>query len=182
MDLTRDILSAKPGITVQCVVSPYILTGLPSRLRHFFGSLIIKWQKNREIWGLSFTLVDKTVMLGHFRGHHIATHPEICGFTREFANEILRVEVEGVLLHELGHCIYSAYCDCAQIDEKNLARRWAPILQSEGVASDYGAGSVPEGAAEAVRYYLMNTTLFTESAPQQAALIVSELYAANSLL
>lgn len=179
MSLTGDILAAKPGIKVGRVVSPAVLACLPKRLRAFFANLVIQWRKDREVWGLSFELDETTVQLGHFKGHHIATNPEVCGFSRELADEILRIEVEGVLLHELGHCIYTAF-EHAGI--KNLARRWAVALQSEGVASTYGAKSAPEGAAEAVRYFLMNPTVFQQAAPEQTRLILESMAAADDLL
>jgi hypothetical protein len=109
LPLITRILDAAPDIKVREVVAPARLNNLPVAVRDVFGDMKIKWAANRA-WGLSFTLgQEDCVTLGHRRGDHLCTHPSLFGLTPAEAERLLCIQLEGTLLHELGHAVFDLY-------------------------------------------------------------------------
>jgi len=178
-DLLDRILQADPTMRVDDVVRGLILEQLPPTVERRFSDLQLVWRDDREVWGLSFDLrTEDRVQLGHFRGHHIGQHPKLIGFSRAAAERIVAREVEGVLLHELGHALWTA---CGV---HNLRGLWRVALLAEGWPSTYAkdAHDVAEGAAEAFRWWAMDPAAWEARAPRQAALIAAELDGAERRL
>lgn len=154
LTLRERILLADPDLKVSDIVKTP-LNRLPAKVSKTFLSMRIRWGDNR-FWGTSFHLGDEFVGLGHRRGDHYATFPEIHGVSERQAEEVLRAQLEGTLLHELGHAVLDA---AGAVDE------WGPALAraalEDGAPSTYyGHGKMAvedqlhEMFAEAFRYWV----------------------------
>lgn len=168
--LLERLLAADPALLVWDVVRPQVLSSLPPGVRERFGILRLRWEDTREVWGLSFDLLtEDSVRVGHVRGHHIGQHPRVHGYTPAQAARIIRAEVEGVLLHELGHALVSL------LEIPGVERDWLEDMRRavalEGAASTYGQGDVHEEAAEAFRWWAMSHAGYERHAPTQARLL-----------
>lgn len=179
MILLERLLSAAPGIRVNEVVDGNVLIHLPMDLAILFGQKTIKWRTDREVWGLSFDLLkDMTVELGHVRGHHIAARPEYHGVTVTFAQGIVCKELEGTLLHELGHAVLTYWKDTQPARRntwRDFLKAFVYALEQEGCPSGYGNDDTHEAFAEAFRWWAANPVLSERDAPNQTVLIVSVL-------
>lgn len=158
--LRDQILQADPNLRVRDVVSPKILARLPPNIRHLFGPMHIRWANNRS-WGLSFQLGDETVTVGHRRGDHVAGLPEAHGISADVAGDYLRKQVEGTLLHELGHAVIDAAPREAVGAARQVTRGHPPPSTYEG--HDVHAMSAfdlfHERMAEAIRWWLADPAL-----------------------
>ena len=156
--------TSRPNLHVSDLVSEGVLDRLHPGWRDLFSRMRIVWLPNR-VWGLSFQFGDKVVRVGHKKGHHIAQHPEVHGISEETAETILRLEVEGTLLHELGHALFDAHRGVAPA----ITTAFQGALESNGPVSSYEGMDVNamsaddvlhENVAEAVRWYLMGSRAF----------------------
>ena len=155
-DQIRDqILRADPSLRVRDIVSPTILARLPPSICSAFASMRVVWANNRA-WGLSFSLGDASVTVGHRRGDHVSGLPEAHGISRRTASEYLRKQVEGTLLHELGHAIIDATPREAIAAAQSVTRGQPPPSTYEG--HDVEAMSefdlFHERMAESIRWWL----------------------------
>jgi hypothetical protein len=105
MKTIRDrILAADETLRARDILLPEATRCLPDVIARPFGAMTIKWLDNRT-WGQSFELGAKVVHLGNRRGDHLATHPHLYGVEAKEAERILRAQVGGTLVHELGHAL-----------------------------------------------------------------------------
>ena len=159
MSVGKRILQASPDLRVRDIVAQERLANLPKGLRARFEPMSIQWSDNRS-WGQSFALGEHRVVLGHRRGDHYATHPHLYGVSARAAEEVLRQQVEGTLLHELGHAIFDEVLKRSE-DPLHMARE---VLEAEGPLSTYQGLKVDESpddalheaVAEAFRYWIHN--------------------------
>ena len=153
------ILESDPTLRVDEIVLKPLMRHLPDSIADLFGPMTVDWQPNRS-WGLSFRLgVDDQIKLGHRRGDHLATHPFLHGYSDAEAEKILRIQVGGTALHELGHALLDDYLD----HDRSVMKRLAEAALTDGLFSDY-RGMRSEGMsnddvlhemfAEAFRYLL----------------------------
>lgn len=152
------ILAGDDTLTVREIVLPELMKPLPLGLRDEFGDMRIEWMPNRA-WGLSFALGEERVRLGHRRGDHLAMYPRLTGYTDAEATRVLRVQIGGTLLHELGHAVLDAYLE----QHPTAMQEVMAAALKDGVFSDYrgmtGDAMPSEDAAhemwaEAFRYLL----------------------------
>ncbi len=167
--LRQRILDADPTLTVADIVSPAVLRRINARWAIPFAQMRIEWTPNRA-WGLSFKIGDPIVRVGHKRGHHIAQHPDVHGISPELATEVVRLEVEGTLLHELGHALF----DVHRAADPTVTQAFQMAMQRHGPVSSYQGMDVTsmseddvlhENVAEAVRWSLMGNHAFTRKYP-----------------
>ena len=144
-ELRERILAADDSLTVGDVVDPDLLEVVPEAIAQAFADLVIAWGPDRA-WGEEPILgKDTSITLGHRRGHHIAAHPEWVGYSTEDAAEILRTEIEGTLLHELGHAIWRIAVEA----DKGLAAQLREAIEADGPVTDYlGHGNAKRDAAQ----------------------------------
>lgn len=136
MDLRNRILDAAPGIHVAEVVHPARTDRLPPAVKAAFAGMTIQWEANRS-WGKSFHIGDKTVLLGHRQGDHLTTYPHLYGITEAQAEEMLRVQIEGTLLHELGHAMLDGVLDANPGEYKRVYQEIAMAALADGAVSTY---------------------------------------------
>ncbi len=154
--LRTRLLAADPSLLVREVVHPQILELVGAPIAPIFGQMHIAWQPNRA-WGHSFQLgTDKFVRLGHRRGDHVASYPQVHGLTSRQAEEFLRLQVEGTLVHELGHAVLDAAGAVAgqRAFREAVAQRLPPPSTYEGLESLQGFDLFHEQFAEAFRWVL----------------------------
>lgn len=154
--LTQRILDCADDILVSEIVFPDRLAKIPPNIRQLYARMVIQWANNRS-WGLSFNLGDKHVTLGHRRGDHLATYPWLHNLTKNDAEILIRSQIEGTLLHELGHAVFDVYL----LDHDGY-REAAQAVLADDVPSSY-RGQEPDGkddylklhelVAEAFRYW-----------------------------
>ena len=168
------ILAGDDTLTVREIVLPALMRPLPARLRDEFGDMRIEWMPNR-VWGLSFELGDNRVKLGHRRGDHLATFPRLTGYSVADATNVLRVQIGGVLLHELGHAVLDAYL----AEYPTAIQDVMAAALKDGVFSDYrgmtgdgmpAADAAHEMWAEAFRYLLHDDAKLNRGFPHWKAL------------
>jgi hypothetical protein len=173
--LTKRILDAATDITVGEVVAQPRLKRIPPHVRALFSEMLIQWAPNRA-WGLSFKLGAPSVTVGHRRGDHIATYPWLHNLTPNDAERLLRLQIEGTLLHELGHAIFDQYLR----NHDDGMKRAAKAALSDGAPSSYRgqdvSGMAPEDLlhemfAEAFRYWCHNDPDLRESMPAWTSLV-----------
>lgn len=181
MTLLDRLLRADPGVLVKDVIDRSIARTIPATVWANFGCRPIDWRDDREVWGLSFDLLrSESVQLGHVRGHHIASRPEYVGLTPKQAEWIVRREVEGTLLHELGHAVWEfALRQLPPGEVQGVRGELRGALDEEGVPSTY-AGDDEEAAAEMFRWYLASPKRFRRDAPRQAAVVEWALKATDA--
>ena len=160
--LRQRILNSDPTLCVADIVSPPVFRRLHPRWALSFAAMKVEWIPNR-VWGLSFRWGDSAVRIGHKRGHHIAQHPEAHGISPGVAEEVIRLETEGVLLHELGHALF----DVHRFADAEVTRGFQTAMARHGHVSTY-QGMEPtsmsaddilhENVAEAVRWTLGDRT------------------------
>ena len=151
------ILLATPNMRVDEIVSASLLNALPRHIREPFAAMKVVWADNRS-WGESFQWGAKSVTVGHRRGDHLATHPHLFGIDPRDAEAILCTQIEGTILHELGH----ALLDAALVKNPNIMRECVRLMKTEGTLSTYvghdkrmsEADKAHEAFAEAFRYAL----------------------------
>lgn len=139
------------------IVSAHLLGALPRHIREPFGAMKIVWADNRS-WGESFQWGSKSVTVGHRRGDHLATHPHLFQISPRDAEAILCIQIEGTILHELGHALLNA----ALTKNPNILRECVRLMKTEGTLSAYvghdkkmsDADKAHEAFAEAFRYAL----------------------------
>lgn len=152
------ILEADETLRARDVLLPEATRRLPEAIARPFGAMTIKWLDNR-LWGQSFVLGAKTVHLGNRRGDHLATHPHLYGVEAQEAERLLRAQVGGTLVHELGHALVESLPQDVQTTVLSVADS---LSRREGMSS-YGY-SMPhkpndpyaqahECLAEAFRYW-----------------------------
>ena len=167
-DVLERIINADSDILVRDIVSVGILASLPSKLAANFGDMLIRWDADRSYNGLSFGLDESIVHLGNVKGHQMGQHPAAHGLTPEQSCWIVCTELEGVLLHELGHAMIDEYMQ--RVDEKATKRKWAKIIEAEGAVSTYDLDE-DECIAEAVRWYIAAPGSFRRRWPRQADIV-----------
>lgn len=149
------ILSATPNMRVDEIVSSSLLDALPKRIRGPFAAMKIVWSDNRS-WGESFQWGSKSVKVGHRRGDHFAMHPHLFGVDPKDAEAILCIQIEGTILHELGHSLL----DEALKRDPKIMRACVNMMNIKGPMSTYighdkrmsEADKAHEAFAEAFRY------------------------------
>lgn len=135
LTLRERILEADPTLRVRDIVRSKLLAQVPKAVRESFLRMRIDWQPNRA-WGTSFQIGEASVKLGHRQGDHLASYPQVHGLTDERSEELLRLQVEGVLLHELGHAIL----DRALSDARRTPKLWKQMAEAalaDGAPSTY---------------------------------------------
>jgi hypothetical protein len=126
------ILLAAPNMRVDEIVSSNLLNALPKHIRDPFAAMKIVWADNRS-WGESFQWGSKSVKVGHRRGDHLAMHPHLFGVDSKDAEAILCVQIEGTILHELGHSLL----DRALKRDPKIMRACVSLMNTEGPMSTY---------------------------------------------
>lgn len=173
--LTERILAAAPGIKVAEIVDSSRMARLPSALQRFFGNMEVEWATNRA-WGSSFQLGATTVTLGHRRGDHLATYPWLYDFSATDAERLLRLQLEGTLLHELGHAVFDSYLRTGAPGYREAAQ----AALTDGAPSAYRGQDVSgmdpddvlhEMVAEAFRYWCHHDNTIQERLPNWMAFI-----------
>jgi hypothetical protein len=173
--LTKRILDAADNIRVVEIIDAGRLKQIPPNVRRLFSQMFLAWAPNRA-WGTSFQLGDDTVTVGHRRGDHIATFPWLHSFSPNDAERLLRLQIEGTLLHELGHAIFDQYLR----NHDDGMKRAAKAALSDGAPSSYRgqdvSGMAPEDLlhemfAEAFRYWCHNDPDLRESMPAWTSLV-----------
>lgn len=181
MDLRERILTADPTLKVKDIVRPKLLSRLPKSIARQVGAMKIDWQPNR-LWGISYQLGDATIRLGHKLGDHVASFPHVNGLSDAQAGEVLRIEVEGPILHETGHAVF----DRAMANSGDT-RGWymeaARAAVKDGAPSTYrgqcvgGRGDalstddkLHEMFAEAFRYWCHHDRQIAQAMPTWTAL------------
>lgn len=152
----RRIVNGESDIRVCEVVSDAVRQRMAPEIARVFGHMRIEWLNNRS-WGLSFAWGDDVVRVGHKRGHHIAQMPAAHGISAAIADEIVRLEVEGTLLHELGHALLDMHGLHMLALAQTCYDREGPCTTYEGQtpASASIQDRLHECFAEAVRWHLM---------------------------
>ena len=172
--LTQRILDADADIQVKEIVDPRRLKQLPPRIRDLFGAMLVKWAPKRA-WGLSFQIGDPTVIVGHRRGDHIATFPWLHDLSANEAERLLRLQIEGTLLHELGHAVFDLYLK----DHNGYAQAAQAALKDDPPSSYRGQDVdqmdakelLHEMFAEAFRYWCHNDAELVATYPTWHALV-----------
>lgn len=180
--LRKRILSAAPGIRVGEVVSVQTLRRLPPTVAHTFAAMTIEWLPNR-VWGESFQLGDRVLRLGHRQGDHVAMQPGYHGIPGRVAERLLRLQVEGSALHELGHALLDAACarmNAVGLDAQQVLSAVQAVAQQPVRPSTYQGHSgrcktlldvAHEQFAEAFRWWAMHPTRFRREFPVWARLV-----------
>lgn len=106
--LTQRILDCADDMRVCEIVDQTRMDALPANIAALFGPMQVVWGPNRS-WGLSFQIGDPCVTIGHRRGDHLATYPWLHNLSAKEAERLLCAQIEGTLLHELGHAIFDLY-------------------------------------------------------------------------
>ncbi len=183
MNLRLAILDAAPGLKVKQVVQPAVLARLSPKVRRAFETKEIEWGDDRGIWGLSFSLRDSGVRIGHRKGDHIAQHPKAHGMSDQEASRILCLHIEGVLLHELGHAILDTL-DQEDLDYfAQMASNWDPVSTYEGHGDTSTAVDVfHERFADAFRWWVTNPNYIKQLSASWAALCKVVLDSAEAAL
>ena len=144
--LRERILAADDSLLVCEIIAPERMAALGDVLSAAFAAMRVEWLDSR-VWGQSFTMGDEVVYLGHRRGDHVATHPHLHGLDNETAGELLRLQLEGTLLHELGHAIL----DASPVRARVLTA-CGVLLRTEGAVSSYLGMTAKRGSAADVRH------------------------------
>lgn len=179
------ILNSEP-VFVSDLVDPRLLSRLSEDVRENFLEKTVQWE-NARAWGHSFSFGDKTISLGHRRGDHLSTHPHLYGLTEEQAFRILQYQLEGTLLHELGHALLDAFpSDLFSYTMTAIPK----CVRKEGALSTY-KGMDPEGIshvdvaheqfAEAFRYWCHDNPLLRKRFPMWHRLVDQVLESAGFL-
>lgn len=184
--LTNRILDAATDITVGEVVAQPRLKRIPPHVRALFSEMLIEWAPNRA-WGLSFKLGAPSVTVGHRRGDHIATYPWLHNLTPNDAERLLCAQIEGTLLHELGHAIFDLY-----LEAHNGYVLAAKAALTDGPPSSYRGQDVTTMAAEdllhemfaeAFRYWCHNDDTIKSMQPAWTQLVNAVVdYAENNCI
>ena len=183
--LSTRILDAAPDIRVEEIVYPARLRQIPANVRRVFAPLYIEWAPNRA-WGSSFQLGADRVTIGHRRGDHLATFPWLHDLAEKEAERLLRLQIAGTLLHELGHAIFDLY-----LQTHKGFKSAAQAAIHDGAPSTYRGqdvtGMSPEDLlhemfAEAFRYWCHNDPDLRESLPAWTALAEDVVNYANTAL
>jgi hypothetical protein len=184
-DLTQRILDATRDIRVDEIVSHARLARIPTRVRAAFAPMLVAWAPNRA-WGMSFQLGDPTVTVGHRRGDHIATFPWLHDLSPDDAERLLCAQIEGTLLHELGHAIFDLY-----LQDHDGYKQAAQAAIIDGAPSSYRGqevdGMAPEELlhemfAEAFRYWCHGDPTLRTNMPAWDALADAVVQNANRAL
>jgi len=178
-ELREKILAADSGLTVADIVDLDLLAELPEAIVEAFSPLRVVWGKNR-FWGKeAFLGKEDHIELGHKRGHHVAAHPAWAGFEVEDAAEILRVELEGTLLHELGHSVLHI----AMADEPDVMVAVKQAMEQDGPVTEYYGQTerdvADEQFAEAFRWWVVGGESFEAENPAWTNAINDALDAAE---
>lgn len=152
------ILAADHTLRVRDILLPEHTHRLSEPLLDLFLPMRITWIDNR-VWGESFHLGDKVVRLGNRRGDHLTTHPHLHGLDEAEAEILLRYQIAGTLLHELGHAIVATLSPSYQEKVLTVA---TTLMKRKGLSTyGYGMPYKPEDPfaaeheclAEAFRYW-----------------------------
>lgn len=104
----RDQVLVAGSLRVVDIINRKLIDGgpdsMPMPIAACLSEMEVEWIDNRT-WGLSFQFGDAAVRLGHRMGDHLATRPDIYGMSDYAAAELLRLQLEGVILHETGHAV-----------------------------------------------------------------------------
>ena len=172
--LTERILDAADGVRVHEIVHKERMRKLPAPLRTSFSNMVIQWNPNRA-WGSSFALGDTHVNIGHRRGDHLATYPWLFDLSANDAERLLCLQLEGTLLHELGHAVFDEY-----LKEHPGYPEAARAALKDGPPSAYRGQDVAnmdpddllhEMFAEAFRYWCHHDTTIRAQLPHWMAMV-----------
>lgn len=173
--LREAILSSDPTLLVSDVVFEQTAKALGDLWSHV-KSMRIEWVPER-LWGREFRFGDPYLQLGRRSGHHLFTHPTLFGVSDVQAEKLLRAEVEGTILHEIGHAVERAmtragYWTAGQLHE---------AAEQSDPPSHYD-DSDAEVFAEAFRYWTIVPSFAEEKWPVLAALCQEGLYEVSRML
>jgi len=183
--LTQRILDAADDVHVVEIVDGRRLRRIPPNVRRLFAPMVVKWAPNRA-WGMSFQLGDPTVTVGHRRGDHVATFPWLHNLSPDDAERLLCAQIEGTLLHELGHAIFDLY-----LQDYDGYKQAAQAALSDGAPSSYRGqdvdGMEPEELlhemfAEAFRYWCHDDATLRVEFPAWSTLAEQAVLNANRAL
>jgi hypothetical protein len=176
MKLQDQILQAVPDMPVTALVRPEVLARVPPKARRDLAQRRVKWISNR-LWGKSFRRGPPYVLeLGHRRGDHILQNPEYLNIPPKAALLFMRLHLEGVILHELGHCILDEAL--ARDPTVSLAQIHQHVLRDGSPSTYLGHDRkmsvddrTHEGFAEALRWYMVNPKRLHQDYPRWWAVI-----------
>jgi len=179
-DLRTRILDADDTLRVAEILQE-LDADVPVEIGAQFLALTVRWGDER-FWGEAPKLgAESHITLGSKRGHHIAMHPDLAGWDDDDASEILRIEVEGTLLHELGHCLLDA---AIESDAEVMRVVEAAAKAEPGVSTYAGAGErkrdrLHEQFAEAFRWWHADPDGFADRFPSWDDAVAEVLSAAD---